>query len=303
MGRSFFISRTVDGRGKACYTEKMTITRKRELLTQGTGKKRRVWEIDFLRGFCIFLMIIDHMMFDFMMVPEFSLNFYRVDNAFFEFMADFAYWYWMKWNFRTVTRFTVVFIFLFLSGISCAFSRSQANRFRKLAGAAGAVTLVTVSADMIVPGLYITIIFGILHILALNVLIYAAMKKLWPNRYFYLVLGAVLTAGGLAIPFWANLPWLNALSVDGFSKILLGTAVYGSDCYGILPYTGFFLLGAAFGEAVYAQKRSLLPRLDGRWNKAFSFVGRHTIWVYLAHQVVVFVAIMGAAAAVGYQFF
>ncbi len=274
-------------------------------------KKKRVWELDFIRGICILLMVFDHLMFNFAWLVPQAVNFNAVKHPFFTQMARFSFDYW-EGTLRMVVRSIVVFLFLFLSGISCAFTRSNAGRLRKMAIAAGLVTIVTYSVDA-VANLGISIAFGILHILAFSLLLYMVMKLFCPRREFYMAVGALLIIGGLylphgngTIPFWR---WLEFGSVgsrldwDGFVQVFMGIASFGGDSYGIFPYTGFFLFGAGVAEVLYPEKRSLLPKLDGAWNRAYTFVGRHGIIIYLAHQVIVVAAVVLAAMAVGYRFF
>ena len=285
-----------------------------KLNTKLLGRERkRAWEIDFLRGLCIILVVFDHAMLNFwFLMPNMATNWNAVGNPFFEWMRDFGHLYWHHRNIRNVVRFSVVFLFLFLSGVSSSFTRSNAERVRKLAGAAALITFVTVIMEGITnAGVIIT--FGILHILCLSLLIYMLAKKIFPHRNFYLFLGAAIFIGGLFIPigggrtmpFWEVFATQHIwqLNFSGFVSQVIGTGIYGADSYGILPYAGFFLLGAAAGEVLYKNKRSLLPALDGRWNKAFCFVGRRAIWVYLAHQVIILAAIILGAMAVGYEFF
>ena len=53
-----------------------------------------------------------------------------------------------------------------------------------------------------------------------------------------------------------------------------------------------FMFGAAFGKIFYEKKTSLLPKLDGKWNKPLLFMGRYTIWFYLGEPVVVYGILM-----------
>jgi uncharacterized membrane protein len=283
------------------------------------GGKKRVWEIDFLRGILMCAMLFDHLMFDLgYLVPE-ALNFGDFENRFFDAAADFAQTYWYG-LFRTVVRSIIVFLFLFLSGISCTLTRSNAGRLRKTAIAAAIVTIVTYSVDL-VAAFGLSIAFGILHIMCFSLLLYMVMKALFPHRGFYLIVGALLVVGGLflvtekgTVPFWEwekldysgkydRAMGMYRLNWEGFVEVFLGTGAFGSDSYGIFPYTGFFLLGAAAGEVLYKSKKSLLPVLDGRWNKVYSFIGRHGLWFYLIHQVAVLLLVVCAAMAAGYRFF
>lgn len=275
-------------------------------------KKRssgRVWQIDIIRGVCVLLMVFDHTMLDFMLVPDMALNHYDIENAFFENMYDFSRAYWDA-GFRHFIRFAVVFTFIFLSGISSSFSRSNPNRLRKLLAAAGAVSLVTIIIEGFVPDSGLLIVFGILYILSLSLAIYIIADMLCKRWEYLLILGSIIVLGGLIIPFWV--PVVNKITVstlaDGNAlRVILGTALYGGDCYGIFPYVGFFLLGAAFGKA-YFKPSALLPVLKPPYNgyapyAPVRFIGRNAIWVYLAHQVLIPLILFGAAMAVGYRFF
>ena len=73
----------------------------------------------------------------------------------------------------------------------------------------------------------------------------------------------------------------------------LGFQFYGfssSDYFPLMPNFGYFLLGAAAGRKLYAEKRSLWP--DGPAQnpvgRFFSLCGRHSLGIYLAHQPVIY---------------
>ncbi|MCL2796488.1 MAG: DUF1624 domain-containing protein [Firmicutes bacterium] len=317
--------------------ERTGISRSRLL---GAPKKKRAWEIDFLRGLCIFLVVMDHSFLDFWSIVPEALNWDSHGHWFFESMEDITYGYWFSSIRMDLVRPLVVFTFLFLSGISGAFSRSNRDRFFKLAAAASVVTLVTYFVSMFMgatDGRSLIIAFGILHIMALNVLVYMLVKKIFPHHAFYLVLGAALLFCGLAIPGGSQMelvpltlsqlwPWVlicvlfilypvrkmvqknlaknkpepgTALAIKSvtaaglsaivlifvlgfaflfpeaalakpvganelgqFLKIIIGTGRYGSDYYGLLPYTGVFLIGASVGEVFYKDKKSKIPVLS-----------------------------------------
>ena len=61
-----------------------------------------------------------------------------------------------------------------------------------------------------------------------------------------------------------------------------------SDYFPLLPYLGFFLLGAALGRTVYSKKQTLLPKVNSR-NFILRFLqwcGRQSLLIYLLHQPV-----------------
>ena len=61
---------------------------------------------------------------------------------------------------------------------------------------------------------------------------------------------------------------------------------YTSDYFPILPYLGFFLLGAVVGRTAYGKKESLLPKVnaDHPVLRFFRLCGKHSLWIYLLHQ-------------------
>ena len=358
---------------------------------------------------------MDHMLFNFANLPSSVGNWSQMRQIyiqgyyasfglrFYMGMQQVANFYW-GWNVRTIVRFCVVFLFLFLSGISCSFTRNNLQRFLKMSAAAALVTIVTYGLDMVMGAptplgfrrMRFFIVFGILHIMALNIGFYTLVKKIFKQYtpIFTLFAGLVFFTMAFDVPFWdtSGLPaltysndlylyhWLIALSfyvfllfisvfvnnvilpkifkkrqrhtninlasglgekklsnksislivnsicvviiivgtvllftllpsrtptinnIVDWSHLLLGIGRLGSDFYGVFPYLGVFLLGAAFGGIFYTNKKSLLPMLNGRWNTAIAFVGRNAIWMYLVHQVVFFLLTMGGALLVGFVF-
>ena len=102
------------------------------------GEKKRYWELDFVRGLCVLLMIFDHAMFSFADVLPGIWEMFNV--KFFGGLPDLALDYW-TWNFRQVFRIFVFTAFFVLCGISCTFSRSNLKRGIKAFLVATAITL------------------------------------------------------------------------------------------------------------------------------------------------------------------
>jgi uncharacterized membrane protein len=59
-----------------------------------------------------------------------------------------------------------------------------------------------------------------------------------------------------------------------------------SDYFPLLPNLGFFLLGTVLGRTVYRKKETLLPMVSEKnvLVRFFSFCGRQSLLIYLAHQ-------------------
>ena len=77
-----------------------------------------------------------------------------------------------------------------------------------------------------------------------------------------------------------NLTWM--FLHESFAKI----AWMGGDYFPLIPYLGYAFAGAAVITLFYGGGKSLLPKLDGGWNKPFRFVGKHTLLIVIVHQIV-----------------
>ncbi len=231
------------------------------------AKAARIWEIDFLRGFSIILVVGYHLLYDlgdYVGIPRFlgwSTNLSTV-----------------AW---TIAQHFFAGLFVLLSGVSGTLTRNNTRRGLRLLAVALALTLATY---LIAIGLHLfdpadTILFGILHCLAVSMLLYGAIFK-----KVSAAANALLGAGivGLA----AVLPILKKALVIRSNWLLpfgLPSPAFSSlDYFPLIPWFGVFLIGAALGRSVYSKKKSLLP-----WRMPANFVnwaGRHSLVIYIVHQ-------------------
>jgi hypothetical protein len=61
-----------------------------------------------------------------------------------------------------------------------------------------------------------------------------------------------------------------------------------ADYFPLLPYFIPFIAGAIIGVLFYSSKKSLLPKLDGKWHYFLTFPGRYSIFFYLGSQLLAF---------------
>jgi len=223
-------------------------------------KPGRIWEIDFLRGVSIILVIGYHLLFDlgeFVGLPKFlgwSTNLSSV-----------------AW---TIAQHFFAGLFVLLSGTSSTLTRSNVRRGLKLLAVSFLVTAATYLFD---PAS--AIFFGILQCLAFSMLLYGAAFKKAPSSVCALCGAAVL---GLT----ALLPVVKRALVvrtDWLIPFGLTSPSFSSyDYFPLIPWFGVFLIGAALGKSVYAKKTGLLP-----WRMPANFVnfaGRHSLIIYILHQ-------------------
>ena len=231
-------------------------------MKEGEGAPR-IWEVDFLRGLSIILMVGYHLLFD---LGEFG----GVRN-FLGFSTDLSSRAWVA------AELFFAALFVILSGISSTFSRNNVRRGLKLLAVSLLVTAATYVFD---PASAVW--FGILQCLAVSILVYgAAFTKARP--------AACTGWGALVLALGAALPALNkALAVRSDWLLALGLhspSFSSFDYFPLIPWLGVFLVGAALGKSVYAARRSLIPR---RLPVTFvNIAGRHSLLIYIVHQPVI----------------
>lgn len=245
-------------------------------------KPARIQSIDALRGACVTLMCVHHLLYDlcaFLGAP-----------------------WWLFTNpVLDVVHEVVAGIFVLLSGISSRFSRSNLKRGGKLLCVALALTGVTLLIDRLALRIFgedmgTRILFGILHLLGVCILFYGLTAKCWdrlPGRVavpLYIVL-TVLTARAAKGKWIVSAGWLFPL---GF----LPLDFYSADYFPILPWLFVFLLGTWAGGQIIEGK---LPKWF--YTAQFPFfptVGCHALLIYLLHQPILagLVWLIGAVSGI-----
>ncbi len=243
----------------------------------------RIWEVDFLRGLCVFLMIFDHMMFDLAFVFR-SVWFTDGGNSILYSLCNFARFSYFAWDLRGIVWYAVVLGFIILCGISCSFSRSNFKRGLKLAAVAALLSIVTWGIDRVLgQGNQFIIRFGILHMLAAAILLYwllSRYEKKWllTNGILFIVLGIIFT--------------INPPTVNNNLLAFIGPHnqyFYSADYFPLLPWVGYFLVGTVLGPWIYHKKRSLFGRTSVNMaERPLLFAGRHALVFYVLHQPAVY---------------
>ncbi len=234
-------------------------------------EKRRIHFLDELRGFCIVLMIAYH-------------AFYTLGVLFHLSSAN-----------RLLAFFAPVEplfagIFILLCGFSCRLSRSNVRR-----GALLALIAVLLSLFFLLFMREEMIWFGILHCLAVCILLFALMRPLldkvptaagligcvilfvctWWFPYYQ---GGLLGVPPLAVAWpheWQQLWFLMPLGIGN---------VFSADYFPLLPWVFCFFFGGFLGRLsdrlpAFCYKRHLPP---------LAFCGRHSLAIYLIHQPIIY---------------
>lgn len=268
--------------------EKLKLKNENKILKKERMKKR-ITELDFIRGLAIMIMILDHVVYDFgYLLPKIFKNYPSYDEGFWTDLFYFAKRFW-NWQVREDVRYFVLFIFLALTGISCSFSRSNLKRGVKLFAFSCLLTLVTYIFGQLTNSPNNTIIFGIIHCISISIILVALMEKFDYGKWTYLSVGLFMIILGAYILFinpkvrrawYGSEPLLSLLF-----KAILGIYDVGSDCYSLLFFGGQVFIGVFLGKLLYKDRKSLIIKGDYK-NNFITVIGRHSLIIYLLHQII-----------------
>ena len=295
------------------------------------SKGKRIFEIDLLRGVAIFLMILIHACYSlgygldvFFVLPPNCPSWIRGSQGFFKFiffaitqpdgakaMVFNPYNYNLNTNLFCLEAFFAG-TFMFLSGISCSFSRSNAKRGVALAYVSALMTVFfeCVSTFM---GINFHIWLGILHSLAFALIVYSIFDHFFHEWWQHLLFVIPLTAINFFVMLKAYpdnkmivLDPTSAKNIfdwfDNVSGLLVGRFRYGDDYFPPFLITLVVFLGGIVGKTLYKEKKSLLPdSFPTAWAKPIIFIGKHTLIIYLTHQVIIYILMAFVLLPMGAQ--
>lgn len=249
--------------------------------------KSRIWEIDALRGICILLMVFDHFFITLTYIYGVKWFGYSLSgDSGMARLCRFGNWYYMSLP-RTVIQPIVAYTFIWLCGLSCGFSRSNLKRGLQLLLISLAVTFLTYVFDKDTG----IVTFGILHLLTFCILLWSAIQFITKNdNTAQVIIGLTLMLFiGISYQALINNPAFDQNLAD---KIFILTDTQSSiakspgDFFAVIPWSGLFFLGAGLTSVIYPNKKSLMPKLDRKWNKPLCYCGRNTLFIYCIHQLI-----------------
>ena len=264
---------------------------------EGTGTKKRsstrAFELDMLRGFSIFMMILHHFAYDLRYILGYDV---------FPFIGGNCVWFW------AFLHPFFIMLFVGISGVCCQFSRNNFKRALKLGLVAIAFSAATITADHFMD-LGCAIYFNVLHMLTVATLLFAlfdhAERKKTDSRDSR---GGSMVLCTIVILCFYIFNALQSYQYTFKSKwvFILGLMPHPSvdelvmgDELALFPWLGVFFAGVLIGRFVYKNKETLFPNTPKpvlTAVKPFEWIGRNSLLVYLIHQPVLLGILYGLRA-------
>jgi len=240
--------------------------------------EERFWEIDTLRGIALVMMVVYHFLFDLYHFAILPIH-----------MNTLSLWLFSR---------STAFIFLLVVGISLTLSYHRTCLQRKAGQENENQSLLTKyikrGLKIFFLGLLITlgtwifipdnfIVFGVLHFIGLAIILeYPFLDK----KYLNLALATIFMIIGVYMgKLTSNGPWLLWLGLKPL-------AFHTVDYFPLLPWLGVVSLGLFAGNTLYPnyQRRFRIPDISDHYLVKFaSFLGRHSLLIYLIHQPILII--------------
>ncbi|MCR4766692.1 MAG: DUF1624 domain-containing protein [Saccharofermentans sp.] len=240
--------------------------------------KDRAWELDFLRGIALLMMLFMHMSWD--VRYEFGVNIFSYLHK---------GWFW------SFIHPVIVVLFVGVSGICCTFSRNNIKRGLKILGATLILDLTTFLITKF-AGIDCLIIFNVLALLTCGIFLYALIsfieKKINANpKAVNVIMGL---AGLYIVIVGCNIHYMD-FCTDSLLFLPVGFDMNNlpemADYMPLFPWLGVFLIGCVIGRTCYKDKKTLFAgrgKIMSAVSRPVEFIGRHSLIIYLVHQPLVY---------------
>lgn len=250
-------------------------------------------------------MILDHL--TILIADFFAPSWYGATNFYQLGLGDSFSRFCLLWNIsdaRTVIHNIVLVFFFGVSGISCTLSRSNLKRGAQLMIIAILYSYCTLFAENVMNIGGILTVFGVLDFLAVCMLLYAFTERACRCKPYAVSTVAVGIIGITLILYFCFTPpettpkifavLFPPYDIHGNPSLFYSQSDFSpGDLFTMIPYTAFFFGGVCIAPILYGKRRSLLPKLDGKWSAPIRFAGRHALIIYVLH-----VALMALILAV-----
>ncbi len=245
-----------------------------------TSKIKRYHLLDGLRGLTLISMILYHGTWDLVYLYGFN-------------------WEWYQGIYAHIWQQSICWTFILLSGFCWSMGRHHLKRGLMVFGGGAIITLVTLIA---MPEN--RVVFGVLTLLGTCMLLMIPIHK-WLEKWnpwlglagssFLFVLTGNVNIGYLGFESWKLIKLPEFLYHDLFTTFLgfRQPEFFSTDYFSLIPWLFLFLAGYFLYRGLkkmgMLDRNETMQKILGWKVPVLSFIGRHSLIIYMAHQVVLYV--------------
>lgn len=243
-------------------------------------KKSRVEWLDSIRGITLISMILYHAVWDIVYIAKADWEWFRSDGAY-------------------VWQQSICWIFILLSGFCWSLGKSKWKNGLEVSAAGILVSIITC---IFTPNE--RIVFGVLTFLGAAMLFMIPLEKMLckvPDRigaavsFLIFLCTKELSGGYLGIAGIKFISMPPNLYHQGYFMTFLGwkdAEVFTTDYFPMVPWIFLFITGyfiyQIFRRHMWLEKE-ILPNVK---TKPFSAIGRHSLFIYLLHQPIIYAGVL-----------
>lgn len=237
--------------------------------------KKRIWELDFIRGGGILIVMSLHFCLAIFAICHFwpyekTASLMQLGRFFNIYGTPFV---------KVFVQIGLAILFI-LSGISSTLSKSPLKRFLKLFIASVFVTVISIFYNVF-SGLDYFIAYGAIHMYATCALLYLGIRKLNFKWHYTLLL--------LSFLVWIMFRFILKEDVFPSSALLYSIGMPSSYVGGLgehfilFNYFFYYMIGIILGNRFYKNQTSLLPNLECGFTRFFQKIGKISGYIYVSH--------------------
>ena len=256
------------------------------------GARKRIWELDILRGILMIFVTIDHCC-----TFGLSLGIFDFNTAFGEMIRDGIVEY-TRSAFRVGIQPFGLFLFSYLSGMSCSFTKSSVKRVIKMVSfcaffMGGYAILHLINPDFFIASL----MFNIIAVVTISVVFWAILDLIKCPTWVRLGLSILIICVGLTFYFMYFTRDFAYINNDIMALLVYnkhGFQLSPQNFEPLFPHMGWFMLGGIMGKYIYRERKTLTKHEQPF--KAFipvAYVGKHSLVVYMIGTVLVLALVLG----------
>lgn len=230
--------------------------------------------LDTIRGITVISMVLYHLIWDLVYICGVK-------------------WSWFETGLAYIWQQSICWVFILLSGFCWSLSKRNCQRGLLVFGAG---ILVSVITFLFVPEY--KILFGILTCLGSCMLLLIPLNKIlvrvtpWKGflvSILLFILSHNINEGYLGFEMWNLVKLPKFLYVGNFMTFLgfMDAGFNSYDYFSIFPWFFLFLVGY-FTFHMLNGKNKRLPMVFHRGKSVFEVFGKHTLFIYLVHQPIIY---------------